>query len=516
MMFRSVSTHTPGAGSFFGGNSQPLADAWTPKNVPDPLGFQEKPRSSRQPLLRSRSAAFCLLSFIALLTTIAQPAHGQSAASASSVRPNIIYILADDLGYGDLGCYGQKILKTPNLDRMAAEGMRFTRHYAGSTVCAPSRCVLLTGLHTGHARIRGNGPGQLHTDEVGIARVLRGAGYRTGCVGKWGIGNPPPLDDPQLQGFEEFFGYVSMYHAHNFYPEFAIRNGQKVPLRNVVPDRWKDGDGRGVAIDRVDYMPDLITAEALQFVEQNKHRPFFLYYALNVPHANNEGGRAGMEVPDLGEFADREWPEPEKGFAAMIRNIDRDLGLLFAKLKELDLEARTLVMFTSDNGPHQEGGHQMPFFDSNGPLRGMKRDVYEGGIRVPLIARWPGQVPAGTVSDLISGFQDMLPTFAELAGTDSPPCDGISLAPTLLGRSDRQTRHSHLYWEFYEQGGKQAVVRGDWKAIRLNVQKDPDSPIELYDLSNDIGEEHNVADQHPDLVAEFSTIMAKEHVDPEP
>ena len=433
--------------------------------------------------------------------------------AAAATRPNIVFILADDLGYGDLGCFGQKVIKAPHLDRLAAEGMRFTRHYAGSTVCAPSRCVLLTGLHTGHARIRGNGPGLLQDEDVTVARVLKQAGYATGCVGKWGLGKPPPLDDPARRGFDHFYGYISMWHAHNFYPEFVIRNGKRVALRNEVAPKWKETDGRGVATKRIDYVPDLVTAEALGFVERNKDRPFFLYWALNVPHANNEAGRAGMEVPDLGEFADRDWPAPEKGFAAMLRNMDRDVGRLMAKLKDLGLDSRTLVIFTSDNGPHEEGGHKADFFDSSAPLRGTKRDLYEGGIRVPTIARWPGRVPAGRVTEHVSGFQDYFPTFAELAGAEAPATDGISLVPTLLGRPGEQQKHPYLYWEFYERGGKRAAVKGNWKAVQNNVVKNPKAPVELYDLSKDIGEEHNVADAHPDLVAEMAACMKAAHVD---
>jgi len=457
-----------------------------------------------------RWTLFCSIAMCFLLSSTA------SRDAVAAEKPNFIYILADDLGYGDLSCYGQKTLKTPNLDRMATEGMRFTRHYAGSTVCAPSRCVLLTGLHSGHARIRGNSPGLLTDEDLTVAQVLRRAGYRTGCVGKWGVGNPPPLDDPERRGFDFFYGYISMWHAHNFYPEFMIRNGERAPLRNVVPEKWKNSDGRGVATKKRDYAPDLITDEALGFIERNRERPFFLYYAMNVPHANNEGGRAGMEVPDHGPFADQDWPEPEKGFAAMIRNIDRDVGRVLSKIEELGLAEKTLVIFTSDNGPHQEGGHMMPFFDSNGPLRGKKRDLHEGGIRVPMIARWPGRIKPGDATDLISGFQDIFPTLTDLAGVDTPETDGISMAPTLLGLPDQQKKHPHLYWEFYEQGGKLAVVKEDWKGVRLNVVKKPDGPIELYDLSKDIGEENNVANQHPDIVADMAAIMEKEHVDLKP
>jgi arylsulfatase A-like enzyme len=441
-------------------------------------------------------------------------------------RPNIIYVLADDLGYGDLGCYGQKTLKTPNLDRMAREGLRFTRHYAGSTVCAPSRCVLLTGLHTGHGRIRGNGPGQLLPTDVTFARLLQESGYETGCFGKWGVGSPPPLNDPAVHGFDEFYGYVNMYHAHNFYPEWMVKNGKKVRLRNRLYPDWHEKrsgtrEGAGVAEVAVDYAPELIAREMLRFIREQKDRPFLVYYALNIPHANNEAGgearigRNGMRVPDPGAFRDRDWPVQEKGFARMMQLIDQDLGRIFDLLKELGIDDQTVMMFSSDNGPHQEGGHQMPFFDSNGPLRGMKRDLYEGGIRVPFIVRWPGTLEPGRVTDHISGFQDLFPTFCDLAGVKQRPAtDGISLAPLLNGRPG-QRQHPHLFWEFHERGGRLAVLKGDWKAVRLNVQKNPDAPVELYHVGRDPGEEHDVSAQHPDLVREMIAIMKAEHVDPD-
>lgn len=432
-------------------------------------------------------------------------------------KPNIIYVLADDMGYGDLSCYGQATLKTPHLDRMANEGMRFTNHYAGSTVCAPSRCVLLTGKHGGHATVRGNDSGLIGDEEITIAEMLRDAGYRTGCVGKWGVGNPPPLDDPKRNGFDYFYGYVNMFHAHNFYPEFIVRNGEKFKLRNVLAEKWRqparDGrEGRGVAETKVDYVPDLITAEALSFVERNKERPFFLYYALNVPHANNEGGRDGMEVPTFGEFGSRDWPKPEKGFASMIRNIDRDIGKLFEKLKRLDLDRNTIVFFASDNGPHQEGGHVMDFFDSNGSLSGMKRDLFEGGIRVPLIVRWPGKIQPGSTSDHVSAFQDMMPTLGQLGGAAEVPGDGISMTPTLLGNESRQRKHPYLYWEFKEQGGKQAVLRKTWKAVRLNWLRQTDAPIQLFDLAVDPSEQQDVASEHSEIVDQMEAIMKREHV----
>lgn len=433
-----------------------------------------------------------------------------SSVAASDRPPNIVFILADDLGYGDLSCFGQSTLKTPHLDRMASEGMKLTCHYAGSTVCAPSRCVFLTGKHVGHGTVRGNGPGILKSDDILISDVLQKAGYATGCSGKWGVGNPPPLDDPNQHGFDHFYGYVSMWHAHNFYPEFLIRNGKKSPLRNEVPKRWKDGDGRGVATKKVDYAPNLIAEDALDFVQKNKERPFFLYWAMNVPHANNEARNEGMEVPSWGEFENADWPEPEKGFASMIRNIDRDVGRMLAHLRTLGLDKNTIVIFTSDNGPHQEGGHQADYFNSNSDLRGKKRDLYEGGIRVPTIVRWPGHVAAESESDIVSGFQDWFATFSDLAGVAAEPHDGISLRPVLTGKAQQES-HPHLYWEFLEQGGKQAVLKGHWKAVRVNWNANPDSPIELYNLSKDKSEQTNVAGAHPDIVAEMADIMKHEH-----
>jgi len=451
-----------------------------------------------------------------------------SCTLPAAPKPNIIYILADDLGYGDLGCYGQKTLKTPNLDRMAREGMRFTRHYAGSTVCAPSRCVLLTGLHTGHARIRGNGPGQLLPEDITFAKVLQQHGYQTGCFGKWGIGSPPPIDDPQRHGFDEFYGYINMYHAHNYYPEFMIHNGRKVPLRNVLFDDWRakrsgPREGAGVARVAKDYAPHLIADKMLGYIRdcaKQNNKPFFVYYALNIPHANNEGGgekrieRNGMRVPEWGSHANLDMPDQEKGFARMIDYIDRDTGKILTLLKELDIDDNTVVMFSSDNGPHQEGGHKMEFFDSNGPLRGMKRDLFEGGIRVPFIARWPGHIPSNKVNHHISAFQDIFPTLLELAGIESKHrTDGISMVPVLLGREGQRT-HNHLYWEFRERGGRVAVLKGEWKGLRLNSQKNPDGPLEIYHLEKDIGEKTDLASQQKELSKEFEAIMKREHVEP--
>jgi len=433
-----------------------------------------------------------------------------------SGKPNIILVLADDLGYGDLGCYGQRRIQTPNLDRMAAEGIRFTQQYAGATVCAPSRCALMTGKHTGHCSIRGNVRALMKPGETTLATVLKQAGYSTACIGKWGIGHPPSLQEPHLHGFDYFFGYLSMWHAHNSYPDFLFRNGQQVPLQNVVthPATHYEQDQAkliGLATQKVEYSNDLFTQDALALLAR-KNEPFFLFLCYTVPHANNEApelGGPGMEVPDLGIYADKDWPGPEKAKAAMITRLDRDLGVLLARLKELGIDDNTLVIFTSDNGPHKEGGTDPAFFDSNGPLRGIKRDHYEGGIRTPCLARWPGHVPAGGVSDQVWAFWDYLPTFAQLAGEPAPQdIDGISLVPTLLGRG-RQKQHEYLYWELHEGGSTQAVRLGRWKAVRLA----PGKPLELYDLAADLGEQHNLAADHPDVIARIEKILRQARTD---
>ncbi|UCC96941.1 MAG: arylsulfatase, partial [Phycisphaerales bacterium] len=422
---------------------------------------------------------------------------------SSKKKPNIIFILADDLGYGDLGCYGQERIQTPNIDRMAAEGMRFTDHYAGSTVCAPSRCSLMTGVHTGHTYVRGNremkpmGQLPLRPDTVTIPRLLKKAGYATALTGKWGLGGPGSTGTPNRQGFDYFFGYLCQRHAHNYYPEFLFRNEERVPLvgNKVAEPR---ADGAGVAFERAQYSHDLIAAEALEFIKKNKDKPFFLYLAATLPHANNEAGKNGMEVPDYGIYRHRSWPEPQKGHAAMISRLDRDVGRVMETLKKLGIDEKTLILFTSDNGPHREGGADPEFFDSNGPLRGYKRDLYEGGVRVPLIARWPGRIKAGAVSHHVCAFWDFMPTFAELAGIDGlGPIDGISMLPTLLGRPGRQRQHEFLYWEFHEKGSKQAVRMGDWKAVRFGAEGE----LELYNLKEDIGEKRNLARRNPEIVA---------------
>ena len=453
------------------------------------------------------------------LATIGALASARIARGAEPPEvPNIVLILADDLGYGDLGCYGQKIIQTPCLDRMAAEGLRFTQFYAGSTVCAPSRSVLMTGQHTGHTRVRGNagpensGAQMLRDQDVTVAEVLRSAGYATGLIGKWGLGMPGDEGVPNRQGFDYFYGYLSQHHAHNHFPDYLWRNDWKVPLPNVVTPVGTAGGG--YATKRVQYAGDLFAEEALAFVQRHRARPFFLFLSLVVPHANNERSRVlgdGQEVPDYGPYEDRDWHSSLKGQAAMITRMDGQIGELLAKLAELEIDRRTLVMFSSDNGPHREGGpnYDPEFFQASGPLRGIKRSLTEGGIRVPFIARWPGAIKPG-VSDHVGYFGDLMATAAELADAELPPdLDSISLVPTLLGNAE-QARHEYLYWEFYERGVSQAVLlHGRWKGIRLKTRT---APIQLYDLDNDLGEQHDIAADHPDRVARIAEIMTTAHV----
>jgi arylsulfatase A-like enzyme len=419
---------------------------------------------------------------------------GASFTQAKS-RPNIVLVLADDLGYGDLGCYGQNQIRTPNLDKMAAEGIRFTQAYAGSTVCAPSRCCMMTGFHTGHARTRGNKSPDLplRSEDLTVTELLKKAGYRTGLFGKWSLGELGSSGYPLRKGFDEWFGFFSQFHAHNYYPEHLLDNETAFQLRG------------NTGTTRTQYAPDLFTEHALKFIEREDSRPFFLHVSSTVPHANNEMGRDtgdGMEVPSYEPYENEAWPKPEKGFAAMVTRLDRDLGRILQSLKSRGLDRNTVVIFTSDNGPHKEGGHDPDFFSSRGPLRGIKRDLYEGGIRVPALAWWPGTIPTGRVSDQVWAFWDVLPTLAELAGVPIPSgLDGRSIAPALFGR--KSTEHDLLYWEFHEGRFAQAVRLGDWKAVRLN----PDQPVELYNLAEDLSETRNIADQHPELVKKATDLF---------
>ena len=441
--------------------------------------------------------------------------HAIGGPAIADERPNLIWIMADDLGYGELGCYGQKAIHTPNLDRMAREGIRFTRFYAGATVCAPSRSVLMTGLHHGHTRVRGNaGAGNpiaqaLRPEDVTVARVLHDAGYRTALVGKWGLGDVGLAESglPRKHGFDVFFGYLNQSHAHNHFPDFLWRDEQRVTLPNTIVPMGKHG--AGYATKSVAYADDLFAEESLKFVAENRDRTFFLFWSMVVPHANNERTRAlndGAEVPDYGPYADRDWPASDKGQAAMITRLDGYVGRMLDQLKEQGLDSRTLVIFTSDNGPHNESHHDLTRFHPSGPVRGIKRSLTDGGIRVPMIARWPGKIAEGSTSGHVAYFGDWMATAAELAGAKMPRHrDSISFVPTLLGRPADQASHEFLYWEFHEGGFRQAALyRGRWKGIR---QGRPGTSLVLYDLNSDVGEKTDVASQYPEITARIDAYL---------
>jgi arylsulfatase A-like enzyme len=370
----------------------------------------------------------------------------------------------------------------------------------------------MTGLHTGHSLVRNNrefkpmGQMPLRAGEVTVAKLLKQAGYTNALIGKWGLGGPGSTGIPNQQGFDYFYGYLCQRHAHNYYPEFLFRNTERVPLLGNKVAKPRE-DGAGVAVERGEYAHHLIAGEALAFIEKNKERPFFLYFSPTIPHANNEAGRQGMEIPSLGQYADLDWPDPQKGHAAMISLLDADVGRLLAKLKELGIDHKTLVLFTSDNGPHREGGNDPAFNDSNGPLRGIKRDLYEGGIRVPMIARWPGKIAPGATTDHISAFWDFLPTACDLAGIEPPKqIDGISYLPTLIGDRARQRQHDYLYWEY---SGLKAARMGRYKAVGFPRG----SRFEVYDLKADLGETTNIAAVNPELVEKLTRCMEEAHVD---
>jgi len=437
----------------------------------------------------------------------------QISSTKSSRKPNIIFILADDLGYAEVGCYGQKKIRTPNIDKLAIQGMKFTQHYSGSPVCAPSRCTLMTAKHTGHAQVRSNkqvggkegwelgstigGQWPLEADTVTVAKILRDAGYTTGAFGKWGLGRVGTTGDPNKQGFDHFFGYICQRQAHTFYPNHLWRDGQI---------KWLEANKDG---KQEVYSHDIIANEALKFIKDNKDRPFFLYVPFTIPHV-------ALQVPEdsLAEYKGK-WPDPQykgdKGYiphqypracyAAMVTRMDRDVGRITALLKKLGLEDKTLVIFSSDNGPTYAGGADSAFFESAGPLRGLKGSVYEGGIRVPFIARWPGKVKAGSTTNHVSAFWDFLPTCCELLGQEPPSgIDGISMLPTLLSGPQKQKKHDYLYWELR---GQQAVRMGDWKSVRDK----PNRKIELYNLKKDIGEQRDIADEHLEIIAKITDIF---------
>jgi len=446
-----------------------------------------------------------VLAGLALLLGAQPSTQGQPQEN----RPNILLIQADDLGYGDLSAYGQTHFATPSLDRLAKEGTRFTNYYAGSTVCAPSRASLMTGQHTGHGWIRGNGDIPLRDEDVTIAMALREAGYRTAVIGKYGLGGPGTTGEPERKGFEYSFGFLDHRHAHRQFTDHLYRNSQRVP----------------VDVNR-DYANDLFTREASSFIARDASKPFFVYLNYTVPHAElrvpddsleplkekfpetpfvNEKADArptgpSLDAPSLGY---RSQPTPRAAFVAMITRMDRDIGRLMDLLAERKIDRRTLVMFISDNGPHREGGADPVFFKSSGGLRGIKRDLYEGGIRVPMIARWVGTVPSGRSSDHVWAHWDMFPTLAELGGAKVPAgLDGLSMTRALRGQP--QPTHDFMYWEFHERGSQQAVRTGSWKAVRL--QKD--GPLELYDLAKDPAEQQNVAADQPEVIAKIERYLA--------
>jgi arylsulfatase len=448
------------------------------------------------------------------------------ASDAEARPPNIVFILADDLGYGDLGCYGQTKIKTPHLDRLAAEGMRFTNFYAGCSVCAPSRCTLMTGRHLGHATVRDNmqrapgleGQHPMEPQTITVAQLLKQAGYATAIVGKWGLGMPDDRSSPLDFGFDHHYGYLCQGMAHTYYPPYLWRDDKQEPLAGNPEYRY----GKPGAIEPSGklYAHDLMTDDALGWVRAQKAGPFFLYLAFTIPHVS-------LQVPEdsLAEYRGK-WPEtpvttskhysnhdtPRAAYAAMITRMDRDVGRLMALLKELALDDDTLVCFASDNGAvFPLSGTDPEFFQSNGILRGYKQDLYEGGIRSPFIVRWPGRIKAGETSELVGAFWDVLPTLCDVAGTPAPAeIDGVSLAPTLFGRPGQQI-HEYLYWEYHSGGRAQAVRFGNWKAVRNNLKTAPDATPELYDLAHDPSEKTNAAAEHPDLAAKAAAYMKAAH-----
>ncbi len=430
-----------------------------------------------------------------------------TAGAEPGEKPNVIYILADDLGIGDLGCYGQTKIKTPGIDRLAANGMMFTQHYCGSTVSAPSRASLLTGKHTGHSYIRGN---QNHvcddgltynlplaTTETTVADIFKDAGYSTACFGKWGLGGPGTEGEPFLHGFDRFFGYLGQSHAHRYYPDFLFDDTEKIYLNNEI------------------YSHDLIMEKALDFIDKQAGTPFFIYLAPTIPHAEllvpdgELGGYDGAfcETPFPGTANHSAQPQPRATYAAMVSRLDRDVSRIMELLERHGIAENTIVMFTSDNGVHREGGHDPDFFKSAGPFRGIKRDLYEGGIRTPFVVHWPAGIAPGTVSYHVSAFWDFLPTVCDILDRQPPAgIDGISFLPTLTGHGE-QLRHGHLYWEFHESGGRRAVLRDNWKLIQLDVNDPAAARFELYNLSSDPGELADVYSQYPGIAAQLEKLM---------
>tara|TARA_R110002049_G_scaffold193240_5_gene362073 strand:+ start:985 stop:2382 length:1398 start_codon:yes stop_codon:yes gene_type:complete len=437
-------------------------------------------------------------------------------ANSKSPKPNIIFILADDLGYGDLGCYGQSKIATPNLDKMANEGIQFTNHYAGSTVCGPSRASLMLGMDTGHSYIRGNDPlpitYPLRPQDYTVADLLKNGGYRTAVIGKWGLGNSGTTGTPNKQGFDYFYGYLSHVRAHNAYTNYLWRNNEKVQLSNkvVMASEGYAKDLGSVSSNKLEYANDLFTEEAISYINKSTPaEPFFLYLAYTIPHANNEHNllyEHGMEVPSLGLYQNENWPEVEKSKAAAITRMDTYIGQILDLLKNKGIDKNTLVIFTSDNGPHAEGNVNPEFFDSNYNLRGIKRDLYEGGVKVPFIAWWPETIQAGKKTNHQSAFWDFMATCSDITNVPlNSNSNGISYLPTLLGQEQNQKQHDYLYWEFNKKGKKQALIYKNWKLIHLLSE----NLYELYDLDQDVEERNNVLQFQPELTELLKDKMAK-------
>jgi arylsulfatase A len=471
-----------------------------------------------------RKPIFVVLTFLSV----------SACSSEAPPPPNIIYILADDLGYGELGSYGQEKIRTPHLDQLAAEGMRFTQHYSGSPVCAPSRATLLTGYHTGHGQVRDNfelggytddtefGQMPLDSGTYTIGQMFQEAGYVTGAIGKWGLGGPGSVGEPNEHGFDYFFGYMDQKQAHNYYPTHLWRNGESVPLDNEYFSAHQplEGDPADPASYEAyagnDYAQDVMAEDALAFLDRHQEDPFFLYLPFPVPHlalqvpesSVSEYDGAFDEVPYEGDRGYLPHPRPFSAYAGMITRMDGHIGRILDRLDELGLAENTIVMFTSDNGTTYTGGVDADFFNSTGGLRGLKGSVYEGGIRVPLIARWPGRIAAGSTSDHVSAFWDMMPTFADVVGVAAPEgIDGISMLPSLLAEPGQQ-EHDGLYWEYHGLWrGAQAARVGRWKGVRLGAHDDADAPIQLYDMDADAGEQEDVASDNPDAVALVRAVM---------
>lgn len=456
-----------------------------------------------------------------LLFSIFAISHSSIAQTSKTKRPNIIVIMADDMGYGDPGCYGQQKIKTPAIDRMAKEGMKFTQFYCGTAVCAPSRSSFITGQHTGHTPVRGNKPagpeGQwpLPDSTITIATVLKKQGYTNGAFGKWGLGAPGSTGDPLKQGFDHFFGYYNQTTAHNYYPVQMWDDDKRINF----PENANGNEGT--------YSGDLIHHAALSFIDKNAASPFFLFLAYTLPHAALQVPKDSVYLNYVKLFNEQPAPKvkeskneglayqeyPHAAYAAMVTRFDKYLGDVIQRLKKLGIDKNTLVLFCSDNGPHKEGQNDPEFFKSSGGLRGIKRDLYEGGIRTPFIARWPGRIKSGTTNDFIGAFWDLFPTFASLAGADlktMTQLDGISILPKLLNQNNQQ-QHQFLYWEFHEQDGKQAIRMGKWKGIKLSVNKNINAPLELYDLEKDLGETNNIAPQFPLIVQQLNSFIKQSH-----